>query len=767
MTHRPLAALLEPRSLAVVGASARPGSFGDTLVAQLLAGGYRGAVHLVNPRYREVAGRPCHLSLADLPEPVDLAVLAVPNAALEAQLTAAAAAGIPAAVIFASCVGPLAERLATIARDAGMAVCGGNGMGFFNLEQRLRVCGYPEPAELEPGPVAVVSHSGSVFSALLHNRRGLRFNLVVSAGNELVTSAAAYLDHALELASTRVVALFLETVRDPAAFRAALAKAAARAIPVVALKVGRGRAARAMVAAHSGALAGEDGAYQALFDAYGVARVATLDELADTCELLAGRRARPGGLAAIHDSGGERAHLLDLAERLRVPLAEISEATRRRLAAVLEPGLPATNPLDAWGTGNDADRIFATCIRALLEDPATAALALNLDLTTEPTPDTSYTGLATEAAASTEKPVAVLANLASAVDRAEAATLRAAGVPVLEGTATGLAALGHLLAYRDFLAHPPPAAGLVAAGTAPEPAESPPAPEPAEPPPAGAVDNPGHPRSRSATLPHRGTRRRRVGVGRARERWRRRLAEAGRGPGEADGPVLGEADGPALGEAPGALRAAGGSLGEAEGLALLRDWGVPVVAAEVAGGLEEALAAAGRVGWPVALKTAAPGVVHKADVGGVRLGLDGPKRLAAAYADLAERLGPRVLVAAMAGPGVELALGVVADPQFGPLVMVAAGGVLVEVLGDRRFALPPVDHGQAMAMLDRLAVRPLLDGVRGAPPADLDAVARAVVDLSVLAVDLGDRLAALDVNPLVAGPDGCVAVDALVIPGRG
>jgi acetate---CoA ligase (ADP-forming) len=647
-------------------------------------------------------------------------------------------------VIFASCLEPpdLAERLRAIAQAAGMVVCGGNGMGFFNLEQSLRVCGFPEPADLPAGPVAAVSHSGSVFSALLHNDRGLRFNLVVSAGNELVTSAAAYLDHALELASTRVVALFLETVRDPAAFRAALAKAAARAIPVVALKVGQGRAARAMVAAHSGALAGEDGAYQALFDAYGVARVDSLDELADTCELLAGRRAPPGGLAAIHDSGGERAHLLDLAERLRVPLAEISEATRRRLAAVLEPGLPATNPLDAWGTGNDADRIFATCIRALLEDPATAALALNLDLTTEPTPDTSYTGLATEAAASTEKPVAVLANLASAVDRAEATTLRAAGVPVLEGTATGLAALGHLLAYRDFLAHPPPAAGLVAAGTATEPDEAPP---------AGAVDNPEHPRSRPATLPHPGTRHRRVGVGGARERWRRRLDEAGR----------------ALGEAGGSLGDGGRVLGEAEGLALLRDWGVPVVAAEVAGGLEEALAAAGRVGWPVVLKTAAPGVVHKSDVGGVRLGLGGPERLAAAYADLAERLGPRVLVAAMAGPGVELALGVVADPQFGPLVMVAAGGVLVEVLGDRRFALPPVDHGQAMAMLDRLAVRPQLEGVRGAPPADLDAVARAVVNLSVLAVDLGDRLAALDVNPLVAGPDGCVAVDALVVPGRG
>jgi hypothetical protein len=145
------------------------------------------------------------------------------------------------------------------------------------------------------------------------------------------------------------------------------------------------------------------------------------------------------------------------------------------------------------------------------------------------------------------------------------------------------------------------------------------------------------------------------------------------------------------------------------------------------------------------------------------LALDGPDRLAAAYADLAARLGPRVMVAAMAGPGVELALGVVADPQFGPLVMVAAGGALVEVLRDRRFALPPVDRRRAMAMLDRLAVRPLLDGVRGAPAADLDAVADAVVSLSTLALDLGDRLVALDVNPLIAGPDGCVAVDALVV----
>ncbi|HYY80885.1 MAG TPA: acetate--CoA ligase family protein [Actinomycetes bacterium] len=718
----PLAAMLEARSVAVVGASARPGSFGEQLVGQLLRGGYRGAVHPVNPRYRQVLGLPCRPALADLDGPVDLAVLGVGNAALEGQLAAAAATGARAAVIFASChdhtplegsgrgvrgdgsvppadesggagtgapedqgVQPLAERLRTIALGAGMAVCGGNGMGFLNLERDLRVCGYPQPDELPPGPVAAVSHSGSAFSALLHNRRGLRFSLVVSSGLELVTGAHAYLEHAIDMPGTRVVALLLETVRQPAALRAALARAAERDLPVVALTLGRSGPAHALVAAHSGALAGADGAWQALLDAYGVARVRSLDELADTCELLAGRRAAAGGLAAVHDSGGERAHLVDLAEDAAVPLARLSAVTTARLRAVLEPGLAATNPVDAWGTGNDADRVFGACLAALADDPGVGAVALCVDLTTEPTPETSYVGVAVAAAAAAAKPLLVLANLASAVDPGDAARLRAAGVPVLEGTATGLAAVGHLLARRGAAARPP---------------LDPPAPVPAA----------------------------------VRDRWRARLARAA------------------------------GPLGELEALRLLADYGIPVVAAEAAATVQEALAAAGRVGWPVALKTAAPGVAHKTEVGGVRLGLAGPSQLAGAYADLAGRLGPEVLVAAMAAPGVELALGIVRDPWFGPLVLAAAGGVLVELLRDHRLALPPLDAHRAGELLDRLAVRPLLDGGRGAAGAALGPVRDALARLSLLAADLGDLLDAVDVNPLVAGPAGCVAVDALVVP---
>jgi succinyl-CoA synthetase beta subunit len=210
--------------------------------------------------------------------------------------------------------------------------------------------------------------------------------------------------------------------------------------------------------------------------------------------------------------------------------------------------------------------------------------------------------------------------------------------------------------------------------------------------------------------------------------------------------------------------ATGEPLAELEGLELLADYGVPTVAAETGESAEAAVAAAEAIGYPVALKTAAPGIAHKSDLDGVRLGLADADAVRAAYADVAARLGPRIIVAAMAPGGVEVALGVVRDATFGPLVLVAAGGVLVEVLHDRALAVPPIDRAGAHRLLDRLRIRPLLDGVRGAAGADVDALAEAVSRLSLLAADLGDRIAALDVNPLLAGPAGCVAVDALIEP---
>jgi acetate---CoA ligase (ADP-forming) len=685
-----LATMLEASSVAVVGASPRHGSFGREMLLELQRGGYAGDVLPVNPRYPEIDGMPCHPSLEAIGRPVDAVLLGVPNALLESQMEAAAAAGAGGAIIFASCyeeprpgVPPLTERLAAIARTAGMSICGGNCMGFLNVERGLRACGFSMP-RLSPGGVTFITHSGSAFAALAHNDRNLRFNLVVSAGQELVATTADYIEYALGLESTRVVALFLETVRDPAHFQDALAAAAEREIPIVALKVGRHERSKRLVEAHSGALAGSDAAFEALFDAYGVSRVATLDELADAAELFAsGRPATPGGLAAIHDSGGERALLVDVAADVGIDFATLSQPTIARLEGVLEQGLSATNPLDAWGTGNDAEQIFRECMYALLDDPETAALAFCVDMTTENEGVGSYVQTALDVYPKTTKPMAMLGNLASAIDRADSARLRQAGIPVLEGTVTGLSAFRHLFAYRDFAARYRP--------------------------PATAID---------------------VALSR---RWRDRMT--------AEHP-----------------------LRPSDALQLISDYNLPVVSATQATSVEGALRAAEAIGWPVALKTSAPGIAHKTEVRGIVLGITDSDLLRAAYEDIAARLGPDVVVTGMAPAGVEIALGIVRDEQFGPLVMVAAGGVLIEVLDERVFVLPPVDHERALGMLRRLRLWQLLNGVRGEPPADIDAVAESIVALSRLADDLGGAIDALDVNPLIAGPDGCAAVDALVVP---
>ncbi|HEY5859708.1 MAG TPA: acetate--CoA ligase family protein [Actinomycetota bacterium] len=695
-TRTALERMLEARSVAVVGASVKPLSLGNQMVVELQRGGYEGSIYPVNPGYEEVLGLRCYPSIAELPEPVDLAILGVSNARVEQALRDAVAAGARSAVTFSSLfeeeppadVPALPERLGAIARSAGIAMCGGNGMGFLNLDTGLRATGFATPDDMRAGPVTFISHSGSAFAAVAFNDRGIGFNLIVSSGQEIVSTMADYMDYALGLPSTRVLALLLETVRDPQRFCAQLRRAAEADIPVVALTVGRTEGSKAMVTAHSGALAGEHGAYEAVFDAYGVHEVLTLDEMADAMELFSSPRRVRGtarGIASVHDSGGERALFVDVATDLGVPFAAITEQTRSAIEDTLDPGLDATNPLDAWGTGIDADRIFRESFLVMHEDPDAAALAFVVDLTRQGEPyDEGYLQVAKDVFAATTKPFCIVSNLASAVALEEAAYLRDAGIPVLEGTRSGLVALRALIAQRD-------------AGDRP----------PLEAPTPVAED--------------------------VRDRWRQRLGE-------------------------------GSEVDELEGLRLLADYGIPVIPTREAGSVAVAVGAANELGWPVAIKTAAPGVQHKSDVGGVALGLADAEELRTAYEDIAARLGPRVVVAPMAPKGVEVALGIVRDPTFGPLVLVAAGGVLVELMKDRQLALPPLDEHRARSLIDRLRTRPLLDGVRGAPAADVASLAFAISRLSVLASDLGDLIAALDVNPMIVSPGGCVAVDALVIP---
>jgi acetate---CoA ligase (ADP-forming) len=697
-------AMLEARSVAVVGASRREESFGARMLAEVGRSAVRPAIYPVNPRYDEVGGLRCYPSLAELPEAVDLVLLGVPDVALEEQLTLAAGRGCRSAVIFGNAYEEpdaalsgrpgLRQRLAAIARSAGMEVCGAGCMGFANRSYGLRAMGYVEPDPLPAGPVALVTHSGSVFSALLRTRRAFGFTLAVSSGQELVTAAPAYLDYALDQPETKVLALVLEAIREPDRLRAVLGRAAAADLPVVLLTAGHTAGGQAMVAAHSGALAGSDGGWEALTRTYGLHRVDDLAEMADTLELFslrAGRPGRPGrpaartpghGIATVHDSGLERAHAADVADHLGLAFAEISEVTRDRLAGLLDPGLLPANPLDVWGTGSDTRALFGQCLKTLAADESVDAIALAVDLITELDGDTAYQLAVLDAAASTDKPLVVLANIPGGVDCDTAALLRGQGVPVLDSIRTGMVALRHLLARQARDARRPAAC---------------PAPDPA------------------------------------------RLARAR------------------------ALLAQAGQSGAAQ-LALLAEYGIPVARAERADDADQVLAAAERIGYPVVLKTDEPGIAHKTEHGGVRLGLAGPEDLAAAYADLAARLGPAVLICQTVPAGTELALGLVRDPALGPLVVVGAGGILVELIADRAVALPPLTADEAAGLVGELRVARLLAGVRGGAPADLAAVARAITGLADLACELGEHLEALDINPLICGPHGAVAADALVIP---
>src|SRR3954451_3858149 len=448
-------AMLGARSVAVVGASARPGSFGERLVTEVLRSPSAPAVHLVNPRYDGVFGRPCVASLEEIDGPVDVVLLGVGDDALDGELARAAARGDRSAVVFGNAVHDgQRSRLAAIARDAGMALCGGGCMGFVNIVGGLRAIGYLEREPLPAGSIALVTHSGSAFSALLRTRRALGYTLAVSSGQELVTTVADYVDYALDLAETRVLALLLESPRATDRLLASLRRAAEADVPAVLLTVGGSPAGAEMVAAHSGAVAGADAGWEALAEATGALRVGDLDEMVNTLELLAlGVRARPTsarcGIATVHDSGAERTLTADVAHGLGVPFAELSASTTATLEALLDPGLVPGNPLDVWGTGADTRPLLAGCLRAMTSDPSVAVTALSVDLVEEYDGDMSYVDALLAVRAETDAPLVALSHVSSAVDLEAATLLRSRGVPVLEGTASGLSALRHLLALCD------------------------------------------------------------------------------------------------------------------------------------------------------------------------------------------------------------------------------------------------------------------------------------------------------------------------------
>jgi len=458
MTEHRLRPLLNPASVAVLGASQKVGTVGNEILVNLVKGGFLGKIFAINPAYTEVQGFYCFPSLADLPEVPEMVVFAIGDKRIEAALDDVIALGIKACTIFSALILEgdstplLKERIRAKAEQAGILVAGANGMGFYNVRDRVIAGGFDTREHPYPGNVTLISQSGAGMSGIVDCEERINFNLAVSSGYELTVSMEDYLDYALDCPETLVVGLFLETSRYPDKLIAAFEKAQQRGIPILVLKVGRTALAAALAISHSGALAGSDDCYGALFDYYGVQRVDDMDQLATALIMFAQPSAlADGDLVCLHDSGGERQLLIDLADNLGVPLTSLNDVTVAELKAQLDPGLPAINPLDGWGAGGtNAGATMADCFKTILADTGAALGAVIHDRGPNSQLYGSYLEYLQQAHKATGKPVFLVSNRQGSGADNLAITSTQHGFPVIDGVSQFLRGAGLLMSYRDF-----------------------------------------------------------------------------------------------------------------------------------------------------------------------------------------------------------------------------------------------------------------------------------------------------------------------------
>ncbi len=736
------APLLRPRSVAVVGANDRPGSYGDVIFRNLAAAGFEGPVWGVNPKREEVHGRPCVSRVADLPEPVDAIVVAIPAAACAPVILEAGGRGCGGAIVLAAGFGetaagrPLEEGLREAAARVGLPLCGPNGNGVVSTAARAPLWG-DSVERLTPGPVAVITESGNFGVNALGSDRGIGFHTIVSTGNGAVLEPSDWLEALAATEGVGSIALMLESDGDGGRLARALADCAERGVGVAVLKVGSSEGGARAAGAHTGALAGDQRVFAALMEEAGAATASEPSELLELARALAVGAARPGshgeggleaaergrplarstkggrplaltpglkttapagggGLAILTCSGGDSGVAADLAAARGLELPALSPATRERLSAVLPSAATVANPLDytsmLWDDGAALEEIAA----AVSSDPAIDQLLLLFD---------QPRGLDPEIAADWER---VKGALLTGAARGGAATILGSTLPELldpEGTAE-LAAAGVATA-----------AGLGAAIACAVALRAP-------------LADPERLREIAAA------------------------AESGRGGGGDEAAASG-------GGADRSLLSHDGALGEAEAKGLLAEGGLDVPEGAVAVDIAGAVDAVREVGTPVALKLSSPALLHKTEAGALALDLrdeDEVREAAARLLALPEAADATLLVERMAGEGVELIFAVRRDGVV-PALLVGTGGIWAEALDDVAIVPLPASPARVERALRGLRAAPLLTGARGRPAIDLGATARFGSRLGELALE--HDLDLLEVNPALASPHACVALDAL------
>jgi len=708
MNHTSLTRLLDPQSVAVVGASAAPEKAGYQALRTLA--GFEGRLVPINPGATEILGFKAYPSLAAARAATgtapDLALLVIPAGAILDAIRDAASAGCGGVLIVSGGFGEagaagaqLQDEAAALCRTAGMRMLGPNTSGFIRPRTRCAASFAPGVEAFQHGPVAVVAQSGGVnlTLAFLIHRLGLGLSLALGLGNAADVDAADVLEHLADDPETKAIALHLEGVRDGRKLFDALRRVTPRK-PVVAVTPGRADIG-AFARSHTGNLIGAWDRRVAALRQAGVVVVDTTDEATDAVAALALARIPPRpdpGIGVLTGQAGPGLLIVDRLRTAAVRVPEFGAETLRRIESLLPPLTFLRNPVD---TGRPSPS-FPAVLRAIADDAAIDAIAV----------------FALHEPAALD-PVRVLSEAKDTLSRGMPAG-RGSSAPLSRGVPEGRGVSKPLLFGTTALPESmdPTRAALAAAG-----------------------------------IPAFGSPERLAGAMRALVEDARLAWGLGRAAATAAATPVPR---PAL-EPP---------FDEAKAKALVAAYGIPTPRGVACRTHAEAITAFGSLRKPLAAKILAAEVAHKTEAGGVKLGIETPGALQSALAalDAIPLAGPRsYLVEEMAPPGVELIAGCVRDASFGPAVMVGLGGTAAEALQDTAVRLAPLTEGDALDMLGELRGTRLLDGWRGAPPADRRAIARALVALGRILLECPD-LDEVEINPLRATADGVLALDALV-----
>lgn len=689
-----IARVLRPRSIAVIGAGRSAGSIGHELFVNLLRHGFNGPVYPVHPIAHSVASVRAWPSILEVPDDVDVAVIAVPPDQALGVVRQCAAKGVKGLVVVSGGFAEVGEDGAQLereviaaARGAGMRVIGPNCIGVVNTDPEVHM--NATFADLAPrrGRVGFLSQSGALGVAVLAAaaQTGLGVSTFVSVGNKADVSGNDLLQYWEDDPETDVALLYLESFGNPRKF-SRLARRVSRRKPIVAVKSGRTEIGVRAASSHTAALASPDRSVDALFRKTGVIRVATLQAMLDVAQVLANQPLPTGRrVAIVGNSGGPGILAADACAEAGLQLPALGAATVQALTGLVSPNAAIANPVDMTAAAGPSE--YAGALGVLLEDPAIDAVVVIFTPTVVAASEDIAEAISSVAALADKT---IVTSFLATPRPPEALLMAERAVPYFQAAEEAVAALGAVARYAAWRRRPD--------GTRPQ------------------LDP--EARSTGRTITAR-----------------------------------------ALAESPD-----GRWLDPTEVEALLRAYRIPSVRTMEVASAGEAVAAAANVNGPIALKAVGPSIVHKTDIGGIALDLEGADEVTVAYERMAVALGAAMtgaVVQPMAEPGIETIMGVTQDPAFGPLVMFGLGGVAAELLGDVAFRAAPLTDIDAQELVREPRSSPLLFGYRGAPPAAVDALIEVLLRVGALADEQPD-VAELDLNPVRVSASSAVVLDARV-----